>query len=149
MGSDARLHLRAAVWGRGDNRIAVLLAEAEPALPLDAGPAAALVSKGLALVTDLELVTLPKPPGWSVRLDVSGQVSVLWPHSRPLVDAARLDLPGVWRWAARRTGVVVLVAGAGPGLCTGPGAGARTGALTRLATAGALAGGALPFAEAA
>ncbi|RKT53810.1 hypothetical protein [Saccharothrix australiensis] len=147
MDLDARLHLQAAVWGRDDNRIAVLLAETEPVRSA-ADPTSALVAKGLGLVTDLARIALPRPPGWHVDLGPAGGVTVRWPHPTPLVSGAALDLPGVWRWAARRTGVVVLLAGGGPGVCDrGERTAHPTAALTRMATTGALAGGAVPFRE--
>ncbi|PPK71116.1 hypothetical protein V5P93_002979 [Actinokineospora auranticolor] len=144
MSADARLLVQAAVWGGGDNRVAVLLVEGRggsaPALT------AALLNSGLVLVTELDRVALPRARGWRVRVARDRRVSVTWPFRGPLLRAADLELPGVWRWAARERGAVVLLAGSRLGLAESD-AGRRRELLRVAAESGTIAGAAVPFVE--
>ncbi|MEV0678770.1 hypothetical protein AB0I60_19860 [Actinosynnema sp. NPDC050436] len=142
MSAEARLHIRAAVWGRADNRIAVLLLEGRGGTPLDP---ARLTATGLALITDLGRIALPTARAWQVRAEPAS-ITVRWSHRVPLVDHAPVELPGVWRWAARRRGAVLVLLGKDLGVAEPEPA--RRALLARAAAAGSLAGGAVPFAEA-
>lgn len=143
MDSDARLHLRAAVWGREDNRIAVLQLEGHPGFATaPEAVVATLLAMGLAPLTDVRRLRLPRPTGWRILLGPMDELTLWWPRRTPLVREAGLDLPGAWRWAARRRAAVVLVAGERLGLT-----GSRPTPLSTLAEAGELAAGAIPFTE--
>ncbi|ROP35752.1 hypothetical protein [Saccharothrix texasensis] len=134
---DARLHVRAAVWGHADNRIAVLL--------LEGGFApAGLTSRGLTLVSSVDRVALPVTAAWRVHLDAAGALTVHWPHRRPLLDAVPVEQPDAWRWAARRRGAVLLLLGDHVGL-TEPDPAHRRTLLAAAASRGALAATAAPF----
>ncbi|MGO1052871.1 hypothetical protein [Crossiella sp. CA198] len=153
MSIEARLHIKASIWGETDNRIAVLLAEGETSRSTDGQGllTSAALAAGLRTVTDLNRLFLPTPAGWRVHLDRADLLTVVWPAKRSLVAAAPIVLPGPWRWAANRTGRVVLLIGTGLRL-------ARTAEsretditvdLARIAEKGNLVGGAVRFAEVA
>ncbi|MBW4718544.1 hypothetical protein [Saccharothrix obliqua] len=141
MSAEARLHVRAAVWGRADNRIAVLLLEGHVPFGLER-----LTATGLTAVADLDRIVLPTARAWRVQVKPGGELTVRWPHRTPLVADAPVPLPDVWRWAARRRGAVLVLLGDALGLVR-PEPGPRRAHLLAAAAAGCLAGGAVVFEE--
>ncbi|QFZ19785.1 hypothetical protein [Saccharothrix syringae] len=139
MSAEARLHVRTAVWGRGDNRIAVLLLDGRTPLPVPLPTA--LAAKGLTLVSDLDRIALPTTRGWAVEESADGALTLRWPHRTPLLDRAAVARPGVWSWAAGRRRAVLLLVGADLEL----GAPDHHALLARAAAGGTLAGGAVPY----
>lgn len=148
MSADARLHVRATVWGRGDNRIAVLLLDVRTRLPVSLP--SALTARGLTLVSDVDHVVLPTARGWAIDAPADGGLTLHWPHRTPLLDQAAVERPGVWRWAARLRRTVLLLVGDRLGLDSDfadeDPAGHRD-RLARAAAGGGLVGGAVPYAE--
>ncbi|MFI9011536.1 hypothetical protein ACIGNX_30305 [Actinosynnema sp. NPDC053489] len=144
MSADARLHVRASVWGHDDNRIAVLLVEGRTrlAVPLPT----ALTAKGLSLVSDVDDVVLPTARGWSVDVSPDGALTLRWPHRTPLLDHLEVDRPGVWRWAARLRRTVLVLVGSDLDLAA-PDPARHRELLVAAASGGTLAGGAVPYAE--
>ncbi|MCE6999098.1 hypothetical protein LZG04_30475 [Saccharothrix sp. S26] len=143
MSADALLHIRAAVRGRGDNRIAVLLVDCRTRLPLPLP--AALTARGLSLVADIDDIALPIARGWAVEASAE-ELTLRWPHRTPLVDHVAVERPGVWGWAAgvRRT-VLVLV---GTHLALDdPDPTHHRACLKAAAARGTLVGGAVPYAR--
>ena len=125
-----------------DADLAVLVMEGEMADRTNRPVADALywaaLTRGLALATDLDHLDLRPVPGWHALFD-AGAVTIEWPHPRPLLRAAPVDLPAGWLDAATALRLVVLVAGYGLGL----GAGHLADRLSQAAHAGALAAGAV------
>ncbi|MGW4110529.1 hypothetical protein ACWEFJ_06580 [Actinosynnema sp. NPDC004786] len=143
MSAEARLHVRAAVRGHGDNRIAVLLLDCRTSLPVPLP--AALAARGLSLVNDIDDVVLPVTRGWTVEAGGDG-LTLRWPHRAPLLDHAAVERPGVWGWAARSRHAVLLFVGAGLEL-DDPDPARHRASLVKAAAAGGLAGGAVPYVE--
>ena len=126
-----------------DVDLAVLVMEGEATGGTDALYWAAL-TRGLVLTTDLDHLDLRLRSGWHALFD-AGTVTIGWPHPRPLLHGASVDLPAGWIDAATALRLVVLVVGHGLGLGearTPPGE-SLAGRLTRAASAGALAAGAV------
>ncbi|MCO1582550.1 hypothetical protein M8C13_43080 [Crossiella sp. SN42] len=115
MSAAALLHIQASIWGKTDNRIAVL--RLGGVTPRDQDGESLLVRAalqgGMKNVAELGRLFLPTPRGWLVRLDRGDLVTVEWPKGPKLVAAAPIGLPAAWRWAANRIGKVVLLVDAG------------------------------------
>lgn len=95
-----------------DADLPMLVMAGETAGVEDAFYSAAL-TRGLSLTTDLDHLDLRPAPGWRVEIDESGALTVEWPHPRPLLRAAPVDLPPGWLDAAAELRLVVVVAGYG------------------------------------
>ena len=76
----------------------------------------AVMNRGLRLATDLPRLALGPRPGWAIRLNPAGAVTLSWPHVQPLLLDAPLHLPTGWRQAAAEHGLVLLFVGDGLGL---------------------------------
>nr|CEL20022.1 hypothetical protein [Kibdelosporangium sp. MJ126-NF4]CTQ97245.1 hypothetical protein [Kibdelosporangium sp. MJ126-NF4] len=138
------------MWGEEGNRLAVLLMEFTAAgTRIRDVMLTSLLHMGLSVVGDLDRIVLPRPRGWSVRLDDGGDLTVCWPHRSPLVNRARVQLPSVWRTAASRNDAVVLVACCDVNLFGFNGAGPPVvrGILADLAAHGDLVGAAIGYRE--
>ncbi|MBP2478970.1 hypothetical protein JOF53_007842 [Crossiella equi] len=121
MSVEARLQLKASIWGKSDNRIAVLLAEGRSAPRADGDNLLlrAALSAGMRHISHVERLALPTLMNWSVSMTGNGLLSARFPLGRILFEHVPLNLPDAWRWAAKRTGLVVLCIGAGLGLAGG------------------------------
>ncbi|KOV87901.1 hypothetical protein [Nocardia sp. NRRL S-836] len=135
------LHVRAAVWGSADNRIAVLLVEIGGAD--DEVLLTALTAQGLKVITELDRLALPVAGAWRVRAGEDARITLTFARRTVLLDAP-VELPGVWRWAARRRGAVLLLVGADLDLAD-PDPGRRRDRLAAIAARGALLGAAVSF----
>ncbi|MGB7797677.1 MAG: hypothetical protein WBL53_15695 [Pseudonocardiaceae bacterium] len=71
----------------------------------------AVMNRGLHLATDLPRLVLGPRRGWAVRLNPAGALTLTWPHVRPLLLDAPLNLPIGWREAAAEHGLVLLFVG--------------------------------------
>src|SRR5918998_26467 len=71
----------------------------------------AVMNRGLPLATDLARLVLGPRPGWAVHLNPAGALTLTWPHVRPLLFDAPLNLPTGWREAAAEHGLVLLFVG--------------------------------------
>lgn len=128
-----------------DTDIAVLVMEGETASGDESVVDAlysAVLTRGLALVTDLDHLDLRPAPGWRVEIDEAGTVTVEWPHTHPLLRTAPVDLPPGWCEAAAQLRLVVVIAGYGLDLAA-PAAGLLASRLEHAARAGAVAAGAV------
>ncbi|MFL6121027.1 hypothetical protein [Actinophytocola sp.] len=133
-----------------DADLALLVMEGEAADRARGGTALAdalywaVLTRGLALATDLDHLDLRPRPGWHALFD-AGSVTVEWPHTRPLLHAVPVDLPAGWLAAATALRLVVVVAGYGLGLDAerDPVGDHLADRLTRAAHVGALAVGAV------
>ncbi|MGB3442481.1 MAG: hypothetical protein WBA97_27385 [Actinophytocola sp.] len=112
---NSELHVQAGLW-HGN---AVLFLEGEAPDRRTGGGMAedalyqVALRGGLRLTTDLALLD-PRPVrAWRVVIDDDHQVTLEWPHHRPLFDHIPLDLPEGWLPTATETGVVLLFAGYG------------------------------------
>lgn len=144
----AELHVQATVVRERGWEFAALLLEGEsPGVPDGAVQVAR--AKGLPMITDPELVLLRPLRGWHVAVDEPGLVTVDWPRPTPLLDAAKLNLPGGWLEAADQQRIVLLFAGHGFGLHEHAHDGdAHAGRLLdEVAAKGALAAGAVAFGD--
>ena len=116
------LHAQAGLWhhGRGVT-FAALFMEGEmrsPDTDVDRTDVLlyAVLNRGLRFATDLPRLALEPCPGWAVRLNPAGTVTLTWPHVRPLLLDAPLHLPDGWPQAAAEHGLVLLFVGDGLGL---------------------------------
>lgn len=69
----------------------------------------AVMKRRLRLATDLPRLTLGPRPGCARRLNPAAARSLIWPHARPLVLDAPLNLPTSWRKTAPQPGLVLFV----------------------------------------
>jgi hypothetical protein len=76
----------------------------------------AVLNRGLRLATDLPRLALGPRPGWAIRLDPAGALTLTWPHAQPLLLDAPLNLPNGWLEAAAQHGLVLLFVGDSLGL---------------------------------
>src|SRR5947209_4573882 len=76
----------------------------------------AVLHRGLRLATDLPRLALGPRPGWAIRLNPAGAVTLTWPHAQPLLLDAPLHLPDGWRRAAAEHDLVLLFVGDSLGL---------------------------------
>jgi hypothetical protein len=143
MSADALLHVRAAVRGRGDNRIADLLVDCRTRLPLPLP--GALTARGLSLVADIDDIALPIARGWAVEASAEA-LTLRWPHRTPLLDHVAVQRPGVWGWAADLHRAVLVLVGAHLAL-DDPDPTRHRACLKAAAARGTLVGGAVPYAQ--
>jgi hypothetical protein len=116
------LHAQADLWQHGAVTFAALFMEGEMRSPdheVDRTDVLlyAVMNRGLRLATDLPRLALDPRPGWSVRLNPAGTLTLTWPHVQPLLLDAPLDLPTGWREAAAEHGLVLFFVGDRLGLC--------------------------------
>jgi hypothetical protein len=111
-------------WGHSwshDADLAVLVMEGEAPDRTNGGAPVqdalywAVLTRGLALATDLDHLDLRPTPGWHALFD-AGAVTVEWPHTHPLLRSVPVDLPAGWLGAATALRLVIVVAGYGLGL---------------------------------
>jgi hypothetical protein len=145
------LHAQAALWQHGTATFAALFMEGEMRSPdTEVGRTDvllnAVMNRGLHLTTDLPRLSLRPRPGWAVHLNPAGTLTLTWPHVRPLLLDAPLNLPAGWREAAAEHGLVLLFVGYRLGLRdhtegyqTGPGKRAPQAAERGELAAGAIA----------
>jgi hypothetical protein len=110
------LHTKADLWQHGAATFAALFMESEMRSPdneIDRTDVLlyAVMNRGLRLATDLPRLALSPRPGWAVRLNPTGTLTLTWPHLQPLLLDAPLDLPTGWREAAAEHDMVVLFVG--------------------------------------
>ena len=110
------LHAQADLWRYGAATFAALFMEVEIRSPdneVDRSDMLlnAVMNRGLPLATDLPRLALRPHPGWSIRLTPAGTLTLTWPHVRPLLLDAPVDLPTGWREAAAEHGLVLLFVG--------------------------------------
>lgn len=147
------LHVQAGLWEQHAWRIPVLYLEGEaPDHAHDTMVDDALLTvaraRGLPLTTDPGYLPLRPVPGWRLHAD-DDAITIDWPHFKPLLAAAPVELPDGWQHAATAIGAVVLFAGHGLGLHD-PHDDGNGHASTRLwdaAAAGAVAGGTVALAD--
>ncbi len=115
------LHAQADLWQHRAATFAALFMEGEirsPTNDVDRTDVLlyAAMNRGLPLVTDLARLVLSPRPGWAVHLTPAGALTLTWPHARPLLLDAPLNLPTGWREAAAEHGLVLLFIGDSLGL---------------------------------
>jgi hypothetical protein len=76
----------------------------------------AVLNRGLRLATDLPRLALEPRPGWAIRLNPAGALTLTWPHAQPLLLDAPLHLPDGWPEAAAQHGLILLFVGDSLGL---------------------------------
>jgi hypothetical protein len=76
----------------------------------------AVLNRGLRLATDLPRLALEPRPGWAIRLNPAGALTLTWPHAQPLLLDAPLNLPYGWPEAAAQHRLVLLFVGDSLGL---------------------------------
>ncbi len=76
----------------------------------------AVMARGLKLTTDLEHLPTHPIPGWRLRVDHTGAVTLEWPHPTPLLCGVPLELPPGWCNAVEAHRSVLLLVGCGLGL---------------------------------
>jgi hypothetical protein len=115
------LHAQADLWQHGAATFAALFMEGEmrsPDTEVDRTDVllSAVLNRGLRLATDLPRLALCPRPGWAIRLNPAGALTLTWPHVQPLLLDAPLNLPTGWREAAAEHGLVLLFVGRSLGL---------------------------------
>jgi hypothetical protein len=110
------LHAQADLWQHGAATFAALFMESEIRSPdndVDRSDLVlnAVMNRGLPLTTDLTRLALGPRPGWAMHLTPAGTLTLTWPHVRPLLLDAPVDLPTGWREAAAEHGLVLLFVG--------------------------------------
>jgi hypothetical protein len=110
------LHAQADRWKHGAVTFAALFMESEMRSPDEKNDRTdvllyAVMNRGLHLATDLPRLVLGPRRGWAVRLNPAGALTLTWPHVRPLLLDAPLNLPIGWREAAAEHGLVLLFVG--------------------------------------
>ncbi|MDV6013612.1 hypothetical protein [Haloechinothrix sp. LS1_15] len=148
----AELHAKGAVWRNRSWHFAALFLEGEAP---DRSSGTMLVdalhlvarARGLRLITDLDQISLQPVPKWRVLLNARHAVTLEWPHSRPLLANAPIELPHGWHELASAHGIVLVFAGYGLGLHeqSRGDAASTTERLVEAAWDGALAGAAVRF----
>jgi hypothetical protein len=145
---DSELFVQASLWNGRDARTAVLLMEGttrgraggdvvDDALHLIA------LSRGLRLTTDLDRRDTRPVRGWRARVDRIHAITLEWPHRRPLLDRARVELPSGWLRTAAGNGELLLIVGYGLGLRDAVVQPALSARLDRAARDGAVVSGTL------
>ena len=116
------LHAQAGLWhhGRGAT-FAALFMEGEMRSPDTEVNRTdvllyAVLNRGLRLATDLPRLALGLRPGWAIRLNPVGALTLTWPHGQPLLLDAPVNLPDGWPEAAAQHGLVLLFVGDSLGL---------------------------------
>jgi hypothetical protein len=107
------LHAQADLWRHEAATFAALFMEGEIRSPdndVDRSDMLlnAVMNRGLPLTTDLTQLALGPRPGWAMHLTPAGTLTLTWPHVRPLLLDAPVDLPTGWREAAAEHGLVLL-----------------------------------------
>ncbi|HEV7829530.1 MAG TPA: hypothetical protein VGP04_11905 [Pseudonocardiaceae bacterium] len=115
------LHAQADLWQHGTATFAALFIEGEMRSPDNETDRTgvllyAVMNRGLRLATDLPRLALLPRPGWAIRLNSAGALTLTWPHVQPLLLDAPLNLPSGWREAAAEHGLVLLFVGDSLGL---------------------------------
>ena len=115
------LHAQADLWQHGAATYAALFMEGDMRSPdneVDRTDVLlyAVFNRGLRLATDLPRLALEPRPGWAIRLNPAGAVTLTWPHVQPLLLDAPLHLPDGWPQAAAEHGLVLLFVGDSLGL---------------------------------
>lgn len=116
------LHAQADLWQHGGGvTFAALFMEGEmrsPDTEVDRTDVLlhAVLNRGLRLATDLPRLALGPRPGWAIRLNPAGALTLTWPHVQPLLLDAPLNLPDGWLVAAAQHGLVLLFVGDSLGL---------------------------------
>lgn len=110
------LHAQADLWRHGAVTFAALFMEGEIRSPGNKVGRTdvlfyAAMNRGLPLVTDLPRLVLRPRRGWAVHLNPAGALTLTWPHVKPLLLDAPLNLPAGWRAAAAEHGLVLLFIG--------------------------------------
>jgi hypothetical protein len=110
-------HAQAELWHHGAGvTFAALFMEGDMRSPDTEGDRtdvllSAVLNRGLCLATDLPRLALGPRPGWAIRLDPAGALTLTWPHAQPLLLDAPLNLPDGWPEAAAQHGLVLLFVG--------------------------------------
>jgi hypothetical protein len=115
------LHAQAGLWQHRTTTFAALFMEGEKrSFDTEADRTDvllnAVMNRKLRLTTDLPRLALRPRPGWAVHLNPASTLTLTWPHVRPLLLDAPLNLPTGWREAAAQHGVVLLFVGDSLGL---------------------------------
>jgi hypothetical protein len=116
------LHAQADLWQHGGGvTYAALFMEGDmrsPDTEVDRTDVllSAVLHRGLRLATDLPRLALGPHPGWAIRLDPAGALTLTWPHVQPLLLDAPLNLPAGWPEAAAQHGLILLFVGDSLGL---------------------------------
>ena len=115
------LHAQADLWQHGGGvTFAALFMEGDMRAPDNEVDRTvllyAVLNRGLRLATDLPRLALGPHPGWAIRLNPAGAVTLTWPHVQPLLLDAPLHLPDGWPQAAAEHGLVLLFVGDSLGL---------------------------------
>ena len=110
------LHAQADLWQHGAVTFAALFMEGEMRSPDNEADRTdvllyAVMNRGLRLATDLPRLPLDPRPGWALRLNPAGTLTLTWPHVQPLLLDAPLNLPTGWPEAAAAHGLVLLFVG--------------------------------------
>lgn len=105
----------------------------------------AVLARGLKLTADLEHLQMRPIPGWRLRADHSGAVTLEWPHPTPLLIGVPMGLPPGWWHAVAAHGSFMLLVGCKLGLHehAGDPDAHPVWRLEQVAEAGALAAGAV------
>jgi hypothetical protein len=116
------LHAQADLWQHGGEvTFAALFMEGEMRSPDTEADRSdvllyAVLNRGLRLATDLPRLALGPRPGWAIRLNPVGALTLAWPHGQPLLLDAPVNLPDGWSEAAAQHGLVLLFVGDSLGL---------------------------------
>ncbi|MEV6906739.1 hypothetical protein [Amycolatopsis sp. NPDC051071] len=151
-----QIRFQGVVWTFGEREFATLLMDGHSVSEGNRVPDALLrasQSRGLPLTTDIRRVPLKPVPGWQIEvtfeesaLGPRPRLTVRWPHVRPLVSHAGVDLPQRWQELAVTQRVGLLLVGCDLVTDNAP---ARDGDLpsriARLAVSGALTAGVVAF----
>jgi hypothetical protein len=88
------LHAQADLWQHGAATFAALFMEGEMRSPDTEADRtdvllSAVMNRGLRLATDLPRLPLGPRPGWAIRLNPAGALTLTWPHVQPLPSRRR------------------------------------------------------------
>jgi hypothetical protein len=117
----SELYVQASLWNGREGRTAVLLMEGAATdraggHVMDEALHMVALGHGLRLTTDLDRRDTRPVRGWRARVDRVHAITVEWPHRRPLLDRAPIDLPSGWLRTAAGSGEILLIVGHGLGL---------------------------------
>ncbi|MBB5850559.1 hypothetical protein ACFQ05_32770 [Amycolatopsis umgeniensis] len=142
-----QIRFQGIVWTFGKREFAALLVDGHSTNEPDALPRASR-ARGLPLTTDIRRVPLTLVPGWRIEatfeesaLGTQVRLTVHWPHIRPLISLAGVDLPQRWQQLAvtQRSALLLI----GRDLVAHDGA--LPARVARLAESGELAAGFVSF----